>query len=1053
MPDPAPKRRGYVPPPISNRPDEGPAVGYAELHCKTNYSFLKGASHPDELVIQAADLRYSALAITDRNSLAGVVRAHVAAKDRQLKLLIGAEITPTDSAPVVLWSMNRTGYGRLCRLITLGCSRTEKGQCQLTRKDVADHSEGLLAGVLLAQTPLSELESQLRSCSDIFGDRCYALSELHHGPYDRQVFQRWHAAAESVGVPIAAANDVHYHDRNRQPLQDVLTSIRHGVSISQLRDRRFPNAERFLKSPAAMASLFREYPSAISRTEEIAGRCSFRLDELKYEYPEELCPRGLTPISYLCRITWEGARVRYPDGIPNKVRQLLEHELKLIDELNYPAYFLTVWDLVRFARSRGILCQGRGSAANSAVCFCLGVTAVDPSRIDVLFERFISKERDEAPDIDVDFEHERREEVLQYIYSKYGRDRAAMTAEVITYRAKSAIRDVGKALGLSLDRVNALSKQADHLSDIEQLRQRLPQAGLPTNSKLGERLLSLVQQLRDFPRHLSQHVGGMVLTRTPLSEVVPIENARMPGRTVLQWDKDDLDALGLLKVDCLSLGMLTALRKCLDLVRRHHRRTLTLASIPADDPVVYDMICKADTTGVFQIESRAQKAMLPRLRPRCYYDLVIEVALVRPGPIQGDMVHPYLRRRRGDEPVDYPDERVRSVLEKTLGVPLFQEQAMRLAMVAGGFTAGEADQLRRAMGAWRRRGVIDQFQEKLIQGMTANGYSAEFADRVFRQIRGFGEYGFPESHASSFALLVWASAWLKHHYPAAFTAAVLNSLPMGFYGPSQLVSDARDHGVRVLTVDVNSSHWDCTLEQANRFKPPDLRLGFRMILGFSQAQAERIVSQRGSRPFSSLDDFSHRTGLNHAALQRLSRADAFRSLGLNRRAALWESLEDKSSAPIFEDEHDELSAKELPKMPVLDEILADYGTLGLSLRGHPLRFLRSKLDSMRVHSAEELATIRNGKPVSVAGCVLFRQRPGTASGVTFVTLEDETGMSNLIVHPQVWERHFQVARTATIMLAKGVVQREGEVVHVLVAELRDLSQEFSAVRVRSRDFR
>ena len=1222
---------------LAARAGEPPALRrYAELHCRTNYSFLEGASHPDELVARAAELGLAALAITDRNSLAGVVRAHVAAKEAKLKLLIGAEITPVDAPPIVLWAMNRAGYGRLCRLITRGRQRAPKGESRLTLADVAEHAEGLLAGVVLLRsrhaprdepnvqtTSLTssasiehsarhaERDGYVQTLRDAFGDRVYALAELHRGPNDHQQLAEWRQLAQRASVPLVAANEVHCHVKERQRLQDVLTAIRHGCSVAELGERRFSNAERHLKSAAEMAMLFAEFPDAIARTIEIADRCNFSLDELRYDYPEELCPPGLTPIQHLTNLTWQGAKSRYPRGVPGKIRQLIEHELMLIGELNYAPYFLTVWDLVRFARSRDILCQGRGSAANSAVCFCLGVTSVDPERIDVLFERFISKERNEAPDIDVDFEHERREEVIQYLYEKYGRERAAMTAEVISYRPRSAVRDVGKALGLSLDRVDVLAKQVDHLHDRTKLEARFREVGFPPESRLGTQLIELVKEILEFPRHLSQHVGGMVLTNGPLGELVPIENATMPGRTVIEWDKNDLDALGILKVDCLSLGMLTAIRKCFDLISltrsvsegersrrpglgsdheperasvrlvsdtvsepdasafrlsnasdvehspsqafiedaqflapngarlespghspgkqavfkpispegarqnesrpfrafripiaqnpglrpglsssapfgaentatsnqtpqvRGNPEKLTLADIPPNDRRVYDMISRADTMGVFQIESRAQMSMLPRLKPRCFYDLVIEVAIVRPGPIQGDMVHPYLRRRCGEEPVEYPDDRIRAVLEKTLGVPIFQEQAMRLAIVAAGFTPGEADQLRRAMGAWRRRGVIDQFRVKLVNGMTANGYSAEFADRVFRQLRGFGEYGFPESHAASFALLVYVSAWLKYHHPAAFTAALLNSQPMGFYAPAQLVGDARKHGVTVLPVDVNFSEWDCTLaegrkseEKERRTRPthssphpllpssPHLRLGFRMLSGFSAAHAERIVEQRRARPFESLDEFAQRTGLSNTVLTRLSKADAFASLRLDRRSALWQSLPDHTPSPLLNAQPvaDEPPVS-LPKLGAFGEVVADYRTTGLSLRAHPLKFLRPQLDTRRITPAWRLASTGNGRFLRVAGLVLMRQRPSTARGITFVTLEDETGIVNLIVHPDVWERHHQAARSATVLLAHGILQRHDANIHVLVNRLEDLSHELTQIETKSRDFR
>lgn len=1059
MPELPPGKRQFRPANDSLATKHAATVGvrYAELHCRSNFTFLEGASHPDELVARACELGHVAFAITDRNSVSGVVRAHVAAKEHGLKLLVGAEITPDDSPPVVLWSINRAGYGRLCRLITRGRRNAPKGECRLALSDVLEHADGLVAGLVLreASTSLAESAKRIR---EAFHDRAYLLAELHRGADDARQLQQWMTDARRVGFPLVAANNVHCHVRERQALQDVVTAIRYGCSVAELGERRFPNAERHLKSASDMASLFAMCPDAVARTVEIADRCQFSLDELRYDYPEELCPRGLTPQQHLINLTWRGAKDRYPRGVSDKVRRLIEHELTLIGELNYAAYFLTVWDLVRFARERGILCQGRGSAANSAVCFCLGVTSVDPDRIDVLFERFISKERNEAPDIDVDFEHSRREEVLQYIYSKYGRDRSAMTAEFICYRPRSAIRDVGKALGLSLDRVDALAKHVDQRLDAENLATRIREAGLPPESRLGGQLVSLVTELLDTPRHLSQHTGGMVLTQSPLCEVVAIENAAMPDRTVIEWDKDDLDALGILKIDVLSLGMLTAIRWCFDLIQRHHNRRLSLATIPAFDHRVFDMVGRADTIGVFQIESRAQMSMLPRLKPRCFYDLVIEVALVRPGPIQGDMVHPYLRRRCGQEVVEYPDERIRSVLEKTLGVPLFQEQAMRLVVVAAGFSPGEADQLRRAMGAWRRRGVIDQFEKKLIDGMTANGYSAEFAARVFRQLRGFGEYGFPESHACSFALLVWASAWLKYHYPAVFTASLLNSQPMGFYAPAQLVSDARKHGVTVLPVDVNFSEWNCTLERPQPDKPLALRLGFRMLSGFSQADADAIVAVRGSRPFASMDDFFHRTGASNSVATRLSRADAFRSLQLNRRESLWQALPDPDAGPLLDHPVDEpiFDDEPLPALAQLsgmEEVVADYRTVGLSLRDHPMKFLRPRLQELQAVSAWKLASWPNGKRVSVAGLVLMRQRPSTAKGITFVTLEDETGQANLIVRPDVWERYRKVARTAAVMLATGPLQREGQVIHVLVNQLHDLSADFADLQTHSRDFR
>ena len=1128
---------------------------YAELHAKSNFSFLEGASHPDELVRRAAELQYAALALTDRNSLAGVVRAHGTAKDLGLKLVIGAEITPEDAPAVILWATDRPSYGRLSRLITRGRRRAEKGECQLLFDDIAQHAEGLLAGVIICcekvgwakrseshhgnsaeemvgladhashgarrppytrQRPFSQqkLISELSRYRELFGDRCYLLAELHYGGDDRRRLEKLLDLSRHHDIPLVAAGDVHYHVPQRQALGDVLTALRCGCTVSTAGERLFPNARRHLKSPEEVAALFARAPEAIDRTLEIVERTTFSLDQLRYEYPEELAPPGQTPAEFLARLTWEGARHHYPQGIADKVRQLLEHELQLIEELHYEAYFLTVWDLVHFARSRGILCQGRGSAANSAVCFCLGITSVDPERMDVLFERFVSRERDEAPDIDVDFEHERREEVLQYLYGKYGRDRAGMTAEVITYRPRSAVRDVGRALGLPPERIDLLAKRLEHFHEEPDLDQRCREAEIDPDAPQGRQLVELVGQLVGFPRHLSQHTGGMVITRGLLCELVPIENAAMPDRTVIQWNKDDLDELGILKVDCLALGMLTAIRKCFDLVEQHDGCRLTLASIPEGDSDVYAMACRADTMGVFQIESRAQMSMLPRLRPQCFYDLVIEVAIVRPGPIQGNMVHPYLRRRNGEEPVAYPNDAIRQVLEKTLGVPLFQEQAMRLAVAAAGFTPGEADQLRRAMGAWRRPGLIDQFRVKLLDGMLARGFTREYAEAVFHQIRGFGEYGFPESHAASFALLVYVSAWLKHHYPAAFTAALLNSQPLGFYAPAQLVRNAREHGVGVLPVDVNHSEWDCTMEeresQSSRgaegedphFPAPTssflLRLGFRMLNGFARAHAQQIVQARGGRKFRSMEDFARRTGLGRAAIVRLAKAGALGSLELDRRRSLWHALEqDPKELPLFDADTetgevpgpwcpacptvpsslldkpavapsgdmpatasapaksppimDEL-AVQLPEMSLAEEVLADYRTLGLSLKAHPLEFIRAELDRLDVVPAAGLSTWPDGRPVRVAGLVLVRQRPSTAKGITFVTLEDETGTANLIVRPGVWKRYRTAALGATLLLAQGCLQRQHESIHVVVTRLEDLSIRLRGMDSQSRDF-
>jgi len=1063
-------------------------VKYAELHCKTNFSFLEGASHAHELVDRAVALGYTALAVTDRNTLAGVVRAHAAARDQSLKLIIGAEITTRDAPPIVLWAPDRAAYGRLARLITRGRRRAVKGECELTFDDLAEHAQGLLAGLVTTawvapdkhrravsdevpelrplEPPAREVLHQFR---DLFGDRGYLLAALYRGPDDQRQLADLLELAQTSRIPLVASGNVLYHARSRMPLQNVVTAIRYGMTVAEVKDRLQPNAERHLHTRAELRATFARAPAALHRTLEIAARCHFSLDELRYEYPEELAPAGSTPFEYLQRLTWKGADKRYPTGIPDRVRGLIEHELALIQELQYEAYFLTVWDLVRFARRHNILCQGRGSAANSAVCYCLGVTSVDPDQMDVLFERFISRERNEAPDIDVDFEHERREEVLQYLYGKYGRERAGMTGVVITYRTRSAVRDVGKALGLSLDCVDALAKQVDGHAEDSQLPQRCRQVGLDPASETGRRLVYLVEELVGFPRHLSQHVGGMVITQGPLCELVPIENAAMPERTVIQWDKDDLDTLGLLKVDCLALGMLTAIHRCFDFIHQQTGRTLTLANIPSADPQVYDMLCRADTMGVFQIESRAQMSMLPRLKPRCFYDLVIEVAIVRPGPIQGNMVHPYLRRRAGDEPVTYPNEAIREVLHKTLGVPIFQEQAMRLAVVAAGFTPGEADQLRRAMGAWRRPGVIDRFRTQLLEGMRARGLSETFADQVFQQLRGFGEYGFPESHAASFALLVYVSAWLKRYFHVAFTAALINSQPMGFYAPSQLIRDAQQHGVTVLPMDVNASHWDCTLERLPPAPPPGdemdaaggalaLRLGFRLLKGLPRSAADALVQARQQQgPFRSLAELARRTSLGRALLVRLSEADVFASLAHDRRSALWESLSQTRTVerlPLLDALPPENEPPvTLPALSMQEEVFADYQTAGLSLKAHPMSFHRPLLDQLNVVPAEKLRALPNQRRVCVAGLVLLRQRPSTAKGITFVTLEDETGTINLLVHQATWERFYQIARRSPAWLAHGRVESKDSVIHVIVQRLEDLSSVLGGLHIASRDFR
>ena len=1038
---------------------------YVELHCKSNFSFLHGASHPHELVQRAAEIGYAGIALTDRESVAGVVRGFIPARDLQkqgssFQYIVATEVHPTDAPPMVLWPTDRAAYGRMCRMISRGRMRCEKGSSELKWRDVIEFSEGIVAGLLpTAQHSFDDLSKFLATeFRDVFADRNYLMCELHRGVDDGARVQQLKELSTKSGVPLVAAGDVYYHTAERMLMHDCVTAIRNGTTIDRVHEQRFANSQRHLRSLAEIADLYRDVPNAIERTVEIAEQCTFTLDELRYEYPAEIAPAGMTQIEHLKRLTWEGAKQRWPDGVPEKVLDTIRHEMTLIEELKYEAYFLTVWDLVRFAREKNILCQGRGSAANSAVCYCLGVTNVDPSQSDLLFERFVSRERDEAPDIDVDFEHQRREEVLQYLYRKYGRDRAGLTATVTTYRAKSAIREVGKALGVSADAIDSLAKIAHSFSRDMVIDDRCRDCGIDPESQIGRRFIYLVTTLMGFPRHLSQHVGGMVMTAGSLCELCPIENAAMDDRTVIQWDKDDLDELGILKVDVLALGMLSALHRCFDLVSQHHGRELSLASVPQDDTPTYDMICAADTIGVFQIESRAQMSMLPRLKPRCFYDLVIEVAIVRPGPIQGNMVHPFLKARENPDAAVYPNDAIRSVLEKTMGVPIFQEQAMRLAVVAAGFTPGEADQLRRAMAAWRRPGVIDQFRTKLLDGMRANGLSGEFADHVFNQIRGFGEYGFPESHAASFAALVYASCFLKCHYPAAFCVALLNSQPMGFYAPAQLVGDAKNHGVQIRAADVNHSDWESTLEPDRNRSQPAIRLGLGTIQGLRSDDGQCVVDERQTGGlFKEISQLARRTGLSKSAVSIFADADAFASIAGDRRAAVWQSLAQEKTPggmPLLAGADDEEAIPdELIPMSPLEEVYADYNTTGLSLKGHPISFARGELESKRCVTAAQLPDLRDGRHVRVAGLVLLRQRPGTAKGITFVTLEDETGPVNLVLFAAVWERFFKVARTSNAWLVDGKLENRKGVIHVIVGRITDLAEEVSGLAVQSRDFR
>jgi error-prone DNA polymerase len=1023
---------------------------YTELQVTTNFSFLRGASHPAELVVQAAMLGHKAIAVTDRNSLAGVVRAHAAAKETGIRLITGARLDLADGISLLAYPTDRAAYGRLSRLITLGRRRAPKGECELYRDDVLAHGEGFVFVALPEDdTPDADACRQISSLASAFPDAVYLAGHNLCRGDDRRRLARRAALAVQAGVPLVAANDVRMHVRGRRPLLDVLTCIREKCTIDTAGLLLDANAERHLKSGADMVRLFDGYEDALARTQEIADRCTFSLGELRYEYPDEISPNGRPPQQRLEELTWAGARQRYPGGPDDSMREQLEHELALIAELRYAPYFLTVHDIVVFARERGILCQGRGSAANSAVCYCLGITAVDPVKLDLLFERFVSAERDEPPDIDVDFEHERREEVIQYIYEKYGRERAGLTAVVIRYRSRSAIREVGKALGLSGDTVSLLAGQIHGRASDGVDEKRVREVGLDPAEPRLRMALALTEQLMGFPRHLSQHVGGFVITRGRLDELAPIENAAMADRTVLEWDKDDLDALGILKIDVLGLGMLSCIRKAFELIRSHYGRTFELATIPPEDPAVYDMLCRADSIGVFQVESRAQMAFLPRMKPRNFYDLVIEVAIVRPGPIQGDMVHPYLRRRNGEEPVDFPSPELRKVLAKTMGVPLFQEQAMRIAIVAAGFTPSESDRLRRAMATFRHTGTIHTFHEKMVGGMVARGYDRDFAERCFRQIEGFGEYGFPESHAASFALLVYVSAWLKRHYPAVFACALLNSQPMGFYAPAQIVRDARDHGVTVLPPDVNFSDWDCTLEldRENRGSYA-LRLGLRQIKGFAEDDADWLAAARGNG-YADPEAIWRRAGLGGRALDILARADAFASMDLSRREALWAARRfvaavrsgDAKPLPLFEAAGDSGWGAEpavtLPEMSAGEAVAADYQALRLSLRAHPMALLRGDFAGETL--AGNLPETADGTAITVAGLVLARQRPGTAKGVIFATLEDETGTINVIVWPKIFERFRRTVLTSRLLKVVGKLQREGIVTHLIADRLEDCS--------------
>ena len=1034
---------------------------YAELQVTSHFSFLRGASSCEELFAQAAMLGIEALAIVDRNSLAGIVRAHQAAKDTGVRLIIGCRLDLVDDVSLLVYPTDRSAYARLCRLLSLGKKRAGKAKCRLDWSDLVAYRDGLIA-VLIPDMADETCQLQLRRLKEAFDDRAYVALTLRRRPNDQLRLYELSNLAAAAGVSTVITNDVLFHVPERRILQDVVTCIRHNITIDDAGFRRERHADRYLKPPEEMARLFPRYPEAIARTIEIMERCRFSLDELAYQYPEERSHPDLTAQETLAQLTWEGATERYPEGLPPKVRKTLEHELQLIKKLDYAPYFLTVNSIVRFARSKDILCQGRGSAANSSVCYVLGITAIDPERNDLLFERFVSEERREPPDIDVDFEHERREIVMQWVFETYGRDHAALCSTVIRYRSKGAIRDVGKALGLPEDMTKMLSSGVwGWGEDVGEEQAK------DLNLNLGDRrlrlALDLARQLTGAPRHLSQHPGGFVLTRDRLDDLVPIEPAAMVDRQVIEWDKDDIDIVKFMKIDVLALGMLSCMKRGFDLLAEHKGINVDLATIPPEDPRTYAMIRKADTLGTFQIESRAQMSMLPRIKPRTFYDLVIEVAIVRPGPIQGDMVHPYLRRRAGKEAVVYPKPELEKVLGKTLGVPLFQEQAMRVAIECAGFTPGEADQLRRAMATFKHTGGVSKFGEKLISGMVANGYERDFAEKTFKQLEGFGSYGFPESHAASFALIAYVSSWLKCWHPDVFCASLLNAQPMGFYAPAQIVRDARDHGVEVRPVCINASRWDCTLEPTGDDSSFAVRVGLRMVKGLANRDAAAIVAAREDRAFASVDDLWRRAGVPSASLVQLAEADAFQpSMRLARREALWaiKALRDEP-LPLFA----AASTRENRAVAELDEpvvalkpmtsggeVVEDYSHVGLTLRNHPIWFLREDLAKRRVVTCREAMQARDGKWLEAAGLVLVRQRPGSAKGVMFITIEDESGIANLVVWVKVFETYRRAVLGAGMLGVYGRIQREGDVVHLVAHRLTDLSSWLGSVGERDEAF-
>jgi error-prone DNA polymerase len=1025
-------------------------MSFAELVCVSNFSFQRGASRPAELVHQAKELGYNALAITDECSLAGIVRAHEAAKEANLKLIVGSQFTTQEGDRLVLLAPDHAAYTQLCELITRARRAATKGKYVITRCDFENGpgTTKLDACIALLITSPNQTAAAEWFASLPFAIRGLACIHTLSQSADKQLAESIELAQRLNLIPVAT-NDTHYHVRVRRALHDVITAIRLGTTVDKVGKQGFANGERHLRSIATLEKLFP--PELIKATVAIAEQCSFSLDQLHYEYPHELVPAGETPASYLRKLTEEGARRRWPNGTPIEVRQNIDKELALIADLKYEHYFLTVEDIVRFARSKNILCQGRGSAANSSVCYALHVTEVDTSRISMLFERFISKERAEPPDIDIDFEHQRREEVIQYIYGKYGRARTALAATVICYRRRMAVRDVGKALGFAPDIVDALAKSLQWFDDGSSLPDELAKVGFDPNSLLARQLLALVKEILGFPRHLSQHVGGFVISEHPLSTLVPLENAAMPKRTIIQWDKEDLESLKLLKVDCLALGMLSAIRRALEMVSQRRQQPFTMQDVPAEDPATYDMLCRGESIGVFQVESRAQMTMLPRLKPRCYYDIVTQVAIIRPGPIQGGMVHPYLRRRQGLEKIDYPSPELEAVLSRTYGVPLFQEQVMQIAMVAAGFTAGEADQVRRSMAAWQRRGGLDHFRDKLLNGMREKGYTQEFALRIYEQILGFGSYGFPESHAASFALLAYVSSWLRCHEPAAFCAGLLNSQPMGFYAPAQLIADAKRNRVEFRPVDVTISDWDCGIEM-NSERRADVRLGMRLISGLTEPQATAIVNARSAQPFADVNDLAHRANLNRRALNLLARSGALRSLTTTRPHARWKALGVQQLPGLLAGREAMETDIALPALSEGKEAVEDYKSLGFTLGRHPLALLRPRLNRLRVRRADELPLLSNGTLVRVAGIVTHRQRPETAAGVIFISLEDETGMSNLIIWPKILQAQRSAVLGSKLMIVRGELQNEQGVIHVVARVVKDYSHLLGELNTSSRDF-